>query len=80
MTPAVALVGGGVSVAALIDEMSRTLALDPLDIRLAAQDLVNLELIAGHGRALVAHRPGWTVEACRSTLPRRPPEPTSSSS
>jgi len=66
MTPVVALVGGGVSVASLIDEMSRTLTLDALDIRLAAQNLENLELIAGHARASVAGRPGWAVHTCAS--------------
>ena len=68
MTPVVALIGGGVSVAALVELLPRALTIDALDIRLAAQDLATLEVIAGRCRALVSDRPGWTVTASSTAV------------
>jgi 3-dehydroquinate synthase len=60
----VALIGGGVSVVALIDALAHRLTTDRLDLRLAAQDLDRLEVVAQHGRHLISARPGWRLDAC----------------
>jgi len=65
--PTVALIGGGVSAAALIDELASSLSLGQLRLRLAAQDLDRVEHLARHGRHLIAARRGWSIEASRST-------------
>lgn len=62
----VAIIGGGISAATLVGQLPGAVDHDRLDVRLAAQDLDRLAVIADHGRALVAGRTGWTVTACRS--------------
>jgi hypothetical protein len=57
---------------------ARTLTLDTLDIRLAARDLVNLELIARHGGPWWPTVPGGGSRPAGARSTRRP-EPTSSS-
>jgi 6-phospho-beta-glucosidase len=68
MRPAVAVIGGGVSVSELCAELARAAprALDDLDIRLVAQDFARLSVIAGHSSRLVARlgRRQWSVTAC----------------
>ena len=61
----IALVGGGVHVATLVDELSaRWPTATPVDLRLVARDASRLAVIAEHVRArLAGPRPDWTVSA-----------------
>jgi 6-phospho-beta-glucosidase len=63
MTTSIALVGGGVSVAALVPQVAGGLAGRPLELRLAARDPDRLEVVARHCRHLVADRPDVAVTA-----------------
>jgi 6-phospho-beta-glucosidase len=64
--PVLTLVGGGVSVAALVEVLATALRVECLDIRLVAQDFETLEVIARHCRGVLDGRPEWTVTACRT--------------
>ena len=60
----IALVGGGVSVSSLLEELAIALPSEDVRLRLVAQDVERTRALAEHGRHLVAGRPRWQVEAC----------------
>ncbi len=62
----IAVLGGGVSLAALFDLLLDALGTSEVHIRLAARDSTRLSHLAGHGQRRFAVRDGWTVEACTS--------------
>jgi len=65
--PVIAVVGGGVSVAALSSELGRALDTDGLELRLAARDLDRLHVIARHCTEAFADADrGFVATACRS--------------